>query len=217
VGDGNIKLSWSMDDDSGVAGFVVAYAEDDGNCTALQEGQDPAVLQNVSYADVAGETATSTRVEGLTNGNVYAVAVASFDDYGNTSALSEPLCASPSLSVGAGDIIDADGEYCFIATAAFGSYAHPKVKVLRSFRDRFLAHLPGGNAAIHGYYAVGPQLAGWVHGDKQALNHLRGALTLFAAMSKALVEMGPVWFMVLLMMSIVLGLLLGMTVSRSEK
>lgn len=52
-----------------------------------------------------------------------------------------------------------DGGYCFIATAGYGSYTHPHVKVLRAWRDAFLAPTETGRAFIAWYYRAGPMLA----------------------------------------------------------
>ena len=52
-----------------------------------------------------------------------------------------------------------DGGFCFIATAAYGSYAHPVVRILRAFRDYILAPLPYGKAVINLYYTYSPPLA----------------------------------------------------------
>lgn len=51
---------------------------------------------------------------------------------------------------------------CFVATAAYGSYSHPMVLVLREFRDRRLAQSDAGRRFIEIYYAVGPSLAGLI-------------------------------------------------------
>ncbi len=48
-----------------------------------------------------------------------------------------------------------DGEFCFVATAGFGSYFHPEVKILRNFRDMFLAKFPAGRSFIKAYYEYG--------------------------------------------------------------
>ncbi len=48
---------------------------------------------------------------------------------------------------------------CFVATAAYGSYSHPMVLVLREFRDSRLAHSGVGRQFIEAYYAIGPSLA----------------------------------------------------------
>lgn len=52
-----------------------------------------------------------------------------------------------------------DGGFCFIATAAHGSYAHPVVVGLRWFRDAVLAKVPGGRWLIGTYYRLSPPLA----------------------------------------------------------
>lgn len=48
---------------------------------------------------------------------------------------------------------------CFIATAAFGSYLHPKVQILRDFRDNYLVTNPAGRAFVKLYYALSPPVA----------------------------------------------------------
>ena len=45
---------------------------------------------------------------------------------------------------------------CFIATACFGSYDHPFVKILRQFRDEFLLTNRVGNAFVRWYYKHSP-------------------------------------------------------------
>lgn len=48
-----------------------------------------------------------------------------------------------------------DGGFCFIATAGFGSYFHPNVKILRNFRDSVLAKFEYGRKFIRAYYDLG--------------------------------------------------------------
>lgn len=54
------------------------------------------------------------------------------------------------------------GGGCFIATAAYGSYLHPKVLLLRNFRDNYLLTTPWGRNLVSAYYQLSPPLAGYI-------------------------------------------------------
>ena len=56
---------------------------------------------------------------------------------------------------------------CFIATAAYGSYLHPHVGVLRGFRDELLISNALGRKCVHLYYQYGPRIAN--HTEKYGL------------------------------------------------
>jgi len=54
------------------------------------------------------------------------------------------------------------GGFCFIATAAYGSYLDSHVDTLRSFRDQYLETNPIGSAFVSLYYKVSPPMADFI-------------------------------------------------------
>ncbi len=70
-----------------------------------------------------------------------------YDDY--TYDYSEPVVNPPI-------------EGCFIATAAYGSYEHSHLHILRNFRDEVLLSFTAGNWFVKQYYKYSPSLANWI-------------------------------------------------------
>ncbi|MEE9491260.1 MAG: CFI-box-CTERM domain-containing protein, partial [Dehalococcoidia bacterium] len=54
------------------------------------------------------------------------------------------------------------GGFCFIATAAYGSYLDSHVETLRNFRDQYLVNNPVGSALVSAYYKLSPPVADFI-------------------------------------------------------
>ncbi|MDH3975117.1 MAG: fibronectin type III domain-containing protein [Deltaproteobacteria bacterium] len=146
-GSGEIEISFTDNNENmaDFSHFVVAY---------------DTVSTFLSFSANAGSQ-NSYRLGGLTIGSDYYFAVKAVDRRGNESSYS-----------GTGHILVEEvrgyldkstmKEGCFIATAVFGSYDHPFVKVLREFRDSYLKSNAPGRKFIHFYYKEGPQAAAYV-------------------------------------------------------
>jgi len=65
---------------------------------------------------------------------------------------------------------------CFIATAAYGSYDDPHVRVLRVFRDRYLLGNPLGRAFVSYYYEFSPPIAAFIQRHETFRRATRWAL-----------------------------------------
>ena len=117
--------------------------------------------------DLVATTATSTQVKGLTNGTKYRFWVIAIDKVGNPST---PVLMGDGMPQKEEDLWErykrlggqADGEYCFVATAAYGSYDHPHVRVLRDFRDELLLTSRPGRWLVRQYYRLSPGPARWL-------------------------------------------------------
>jgi hypothetical protein len=57
---------------------------------------------------------------------------------------------------------DQGGPNCFIATAAYGHFSHPRVQLLRDFRDRYLLTNAPGRAFVRWYYRHSPAAAAYI-------------------------------------------------------
>lgn len=69
---------------------------------------------------------------------------------------------------------------CFIATAVYGSYDHPDVKVFRGFRDNVLQQSSLGRQFIAWYYDHGPRWAEWLKEHEAVSALVRLTLTALA-------------------------------------
>jgi hypothetical protein len=81
------------------------------------------------------------------------------------------------------------GSGCFIATAAYGSYLHPRVQLLRNFRDEYLLTNVPGRAFVTLYYRLSPPLADFIARHPVLRGVTRLALTpLVAAVAHPLIS-----------------------------
>ncbi len=79
------------------------------------------------------------------------------------------------------------GGLCVVATAAHGGYDQPQVRVLRSFRDRYLLPYAGGRAMVRSYYRNGTPLAEFIAERRWARGLTRTALAPPTAVAYSLV------------------------------
>jgi len=80
---------------------------------------------------------------------------------------SATIVTQPSTNTGGGGG-GGGGGGCFIATAAYGSYLHPKVMVLRNFRDHYLLTNEPGRLFVSLYYKYSPAIADLVRQNDTA-------------------------------------------------
>lgn len=107
---------------------------------------------------------------------------ANFSTDGSPVAVTEPTTPPPSTSGGS-------SSGCFIATAAYGSYLHPQVQLLRNFRDEFLLTNDPGRVLVAFYYRCSPPLADFIAGRPVLRGAARLALTpLVAAVAHPLIS-----------------------------
>jgi len=97
------------------------------------------------------------------------------------------------------------GGGCFIATAAFGSYMEPNVKVLRDFRDDVLLTNELGRGFVNLYYAYSPPIADFIARHDALRMMVRWSLLPLIGMSWMLVNFGAWLSMALIALIALIG------------
>ena len=120
--------------------------------------------------DATGPGATSYSDTGLGASTAYYYRVRAYNGAGGSSYTNE---ASATTLKSTGD----GGGGCFIATAAYGSYLHPDVVLLREFRDGYLLTNRPGRVLVGVYYRVSPPLAGFISRNEALRAIARWTLT----------------------------------------
>jgi hypothetical protein len=117
------------------------------------------------------------------------------------SAASNELTAKPEVVVPYPILPD---EGCFIATAAYGFYSAPQVRVLRDFRDQYLLTNLPGRAFVHWYYRHSPPAAHYIsnHPGWKAL--VRAALLPLVALAWLFTKSSAPVLIALLMVNLLL-------------
>jgi hypothetical protein len=98
-------------------------------------------------------TAQAFDLSGLLFETDYTVAFRAYDDCENAGPL-------VSLAFRTAERASGEVDYCFVATAAYGSALASDVELLRRFRDLALRQSVLGELAVEAYYTFGPALAG---------------------------------------------------------
>ncbi|MGF1511856.1 MAG: MXAN_2562 family outer membrane beta-barrel protein [Myxococcota bacterium] len=135
-----------------------ALDEDDRSLDAFVDvcGDNPVFLD-----EGFSGTVDEIPVEDLTNGVATLLAVRAEDSLENQGGFSPIFVETPVPVTDFFELFNEQGGeetggFCFIATAAYGSYAHPVVRVLRGFRDAVLNRSLLGTGLIRAYYRLGP-------------------------------------------------------------
>ncbi len=181
-GDSNLTVTWEDPDNAGEEGLTYKVYW----CTQKFTNS---TREHCKSSDKL--TALSYQVSGLENDKTYYIGVAATDKHDNEGLLSELQTGKP---VPVQDFFEhykssggkAMGDFCFIATAAWGTKSAHDVVILRRFRDVFLLTNPVGRAFVRAYYATSPPIARFIRHSEILRAVVRTALkpfVLFARLS----------------------------------
>ena len=212
AGETTIDVSWSEVTD--VDNYRVYYSTENIDVSVAPEDQPSSVSSTATTAQ------TSLSISGVSVESVYNVAVASIDSDGNESFLSEAATAE---TVPVDDFWesysrenpDVESGFCFIATAAYGSYQAPHVRILRQFRDQFLLTNAPGRVFVDLYYTYSPPVARLIASSETARAVTRVLLlplygVALVLVNRSLMPLGAA-------LGFVLGLLLLLHVRRRDR
>lgn len=197
-GEKNLKVKWTPPADDDLGSFKIHYRV---------EG-----TTDENSKEVTDANATSYQITGLTNFTSYEVWITAVDETENEGPASETVIGTPEpvedfwetyREAGGAE----DGGFCFVATAAYGSYSNAMVQPLRAFRDGILAHSAAGRAVIDGYYRYGPRWARAIRGSETHRTVARWSLAPAVAFAEVSNRLGLAETLVLLSALVILIML----------
>ncbi len=162
TGDAKLEIKFDKVDEENYNRFDVYFSEKTFSATT-----DADVFKHNSSPITSATYALSN----LSNNKTYHIGIVAYDKAGNPSTLSPIVSAQPTpltdffeayKQSGGKDNGFGGGGYCFIATAAYGSYDAHEVQRLRLFRDRVLKPYVWGQRFVAWYYAHSPRMAAWI-------------------------------------------------------
>jgi hypothetical protein len=135
-----------------ITGYELRYL---ANREMTEDTFSEGMLFAANLAPVAPGRMQVVELTGLLPETDYYVGVRAFDDCRNTSVLTIVKLTTAARAVG-------EVDWCFVATAAYGSRMANDVELLRHARDSLLTKTIAGELAVETYYTFGPALAGLV-------------------------------------------------------
>jgi hypothetical protein len=194
-GEDNLKAYWLAPSAvTDVKGYDVGYCANVPLevCTATAAASS--TCETPTVFGVSDETTTDLQVSGLTNDQCTVVRVRARDDFENVGEWSNAVAGTPTEVTDFFELYrqqggQEEGGFCFIATAAYGSYAHPAVRALRLFRDQVLKRSPVGTGLVFAYYRISPPMADFIRGRPELQELTRVVLVPVALLGLLLVAL----------------------------
>jgi hypothetical protein len=186
-GENNLKLTWAEPEEDDIGEFLIQYRVE-GEATWRERIE-------------LDEDETGHTITGLELGTTYEVRVAAVDTSENVGEFSGIMTGTPQpISDGWEYYKDQGGTesggFCFVATAAYGSYDGEMVLPLRRFRDEVLVPSEAGRELVACYYQYGPRWARAIRSSDAVRGVARAALLPAVGMAMAS-ELGAVEWLLL--------------------